>query len=66
MQHRRRFKQIKSLEDRLAEEAIRLRERAKQLPPGPQRQALLDKARQAQTGSHLSGWLIPSERRTQR
>lgn len=32
MQRRRRFKQIYSLEDRLAEEARELRQRAKQLP----------------------------------
>jgi hypothetical protein len=64
MQHRRRFKQIKSLEDRLTEEANRLRERAKSLPPGPQREALLGKARQAETGSHLSEWLTSSGLRT--
>ena len=31
---RRRFKQTKSLEERLAQEAKRLREQAKLLPPG--------------------------------
>ena len=66
MQHRRRFKQIKSLEDRLAEEANRLRERARLLPPGPQREALLEKARQAEVGSHLSEWLTSSGLRTPR
>jgi hypothetical protein len=54
---RRRFKQALSLEERLAEEAKRLREEAKSLPPGAEREALLRKARQAETGSHMSEWL---------
>ncbi|KJC35285.1 MULTISPECIES: hypothetical protein [unclassified Bradyrhizobium] len=54
---RRRFKQIHSLEERLAQEAARLRERARKLPPGSEREALLRKARQAETGSHMSEWL---------
>ena len=54
---RRRFKQAVSLEVRLAEEAKRLREEAKLLPPGAQREALLRRARQAETGSHMSEWL---------
>jgi hypothetical protein len=54
---RRRFKQTQSLEERLAEEAERLREEAKLLPPGAVREAVLRKARQAETGSHMSEWL---------
>jgi len=54
---RRRFKQTRSLEQRLSEEAKRLREEAKSLPPGAVREALLRKARQAETGSHMSEWL---------
>ena len=54
---RRRFKQTETLESRLAEEAKRLREEAKSLPPGTAREALLRKARQAETGSHMSEWL---------
>jgi hypothetical protein len=34
-----------------------LREEAKKLPHGPEREILLRKARQAETGSHLSEWL---------
>jgi hypothetical protein len=30
---------------------------AKQLPPGPLREQTLRKARQAETGSHMSEWL---------
>jgi hypothetical protein len=54
---RRRFKQALSLEVRLSEEAKRLREKAKLLPPGAVREALLRRARQAETGSHMSEWL---------
>jgi hypothetical protein len=54
---RRRFKQTLSLEERLSEEAKRPREEAKSLPPGAQREMLLCKARQAETGSYMSGWL---------
>ena len=57
MQQRRRFKQTVSLEERLSEEAKRLREEARSLPPGAAREALLRKARQAETGSHMSEWL---------
>jgi hypothetical protein len=54
---RRRFKQTEILEVRLAEEAKRLREEARSLPQGAAREALLRKARQAETGSHMSEWL---------
>jgi hypothetical protein len=54
---RRRFNQKQSLEERLAEEAKRLREEAKLLPPGAVREELLRRARQAETGSHMSEWL---------
>ena len=54
---RRRFNQTQSLEERLAEEAKRLRAEAKLLPPGAIRDMLIRKARQAETGSHMSEWL---------
>ena len=57
MQRRRRFKQIESLEARLAQEAKRLREEAKSLPPGAVREEMMRKARQAETGSHMTEWL---------
>ncbi|WP_080134367.1 hypothetical protein [Bradyrhizobium sacchari] len=57
MQRRRRFKQTVSLEERLSQEAERLREEAKSLPPGPQRDDAIRKARQAEIGSHMSEWL---------
>jgi hypothetical protein len=56
-QQRRRFKQSLCLEERLAEEAKRLREEARLLPNGALREEILRKARQAETGSHMSEWL---------
>ncbi|MBB4382928.1 hypothetical protein GGD61_007626 [Bradyrhizobium sp. SBR1B] len=54
---RRRFKQAVPLEDRLALEADRLREEAQALPHGLEREHLMRKARQCETGSHVSEWL---------
>jgi hypothetical protein len=54
---RHRFNQTRSLEERLAEEAKRLRAEAKALPPGAVRDELIRRARQAETGSHMSEWL---------
>ena len=54
---RRRFNRPQSLEERLAEEAKRLRAEAKLLPPGARRDEMIRKARQAETGSHISEWL---------
>jgi hypothetical protein len=54
---RLRSKQTVSLEERLAEEAKRLRAEAKLLPPGAARDALIRRARQAEIGSHMSEWL---------
>jgi hypothetical protein len=54
---RRRFKQTQPLQERLAEEAKRLREEAQLLPGGAVRDAMEKKARQAETGSHISDWL---------
>jgi hypothetical protein len=54
---RRRFNQTQSLEDRLAEEAKRLREQARLLKPGAARNELIRKAEQAETGAHISEWL---------
>jgi hypothetical protein len=54
---RRRFKQTQSLEERLAEEAKRLRAEAKLLPPSAGRDQLIRRAREAETSSHMSEWL---------
>ena len=54
---RRRFKQTQTLEERLGEEASRLREEAKALPPGIERDQLIRRARQAETASRMNQWL---------
>ena len=56
-QQRRKFQQTSSLEQRLAQESERLREQARKLPHGPEREILLRKARQAKTDSRMSEWL---------
>jgi hypothetical protein len=52
----RRFKQNISLKDRLTMWAKDVREQAAALPPGPERETLVKKARQAETASHLDNW----------
>lgn len=54
---RRRFKQSHPLDERLADEARRLREEAAKLPPGIDRERLLRKARQDETALHITQWL---------
>jgi len=53
---RRRFKQTISLKDRLASFAEKARKKALQLRPGPEQDALLKKARQADIASHIEEW----------
>ena len=60
-QQRRRIKQTETLEQRLTTEAKRLRAQAKLLRPGPARDAVIRKARQAETGSRMSEWLRSPE-----
>jgi len=55
--HIRRLEKLQRLEKLLADEAKRLHEQAELLPPGPLREQVLMKARQAETGSHVSEWL---------
>jgi hypothetical protein len=55
--HRRRIKHTATFEERLAEEAARLRRTAVELPQGHDREMLLRQARQAETAAHMSDWL---------
>jgi len=57
MLKRRRFKQTKALHQRLAEEAVRLREQARALAPGRRRELLLRRARQDETAIQIEAWL---------
>lgn len=45
------------LEQRLQAEAERLRIDARRTPPGPARERLLRRVRQAETGAQISEWL---------
>ena len=57
MQERQRFKPIDPLDNRLSEEAERLREEARGTSPGVERDRLIRRARLAETASHMSEWL---------
>jgi len=54
---RRRFRQKATLRERLVAWAKQLRADAASLPAGPQKGQLLDKARHADTASHLDKWV---------
>lgn len=54
---RRRFKQTVSLNQRLADEAERLRIEAKGRPPGFERDQLIRRARQAEAALYMNEWL---------
>ena len=55
---RRRFKHIKTFQQRLAEEAEQFKAAAAQQPLGSRaRELLLRRARQAETAAHIDEWL---------
>ncbi len=60
MLKRRRFKQQLTLQDRLTAWVTQLQEQASKLPPGPERDGLLRRARQADVASHLHDWVKSS------
>ena len=57
MGQHRRLKHTVSLDDRLAEEAKRLRAKAAKLPYGAEREKLLCRASRCDTGAHMIEWL---------
>ena len=57
MQARRRFKQAHSLSDRLKFFSDHLKARAAELQPGPKQDALLKRARIADTASGINQWM---------
>ena len=57
MEQRRRFTHQQPLQQRLENEAMRLRTQARGTHPGIQRDRLIRRARQAETASHMSEWL---------
>jgi hypothetical protein len=54
---RRRFKQTTTLEERLADEANRLRLQAENTRFGAEHERLIRRVRQAETASHMNEWL---------
>lgn len=57
MSERRRFKQQTTLQERLASWAKQVREQADALESGPEKDALLQKANQADIASDMDGWV---------
>jgi hypothetical protein len=57
---RRTFKKSAPLNQRLDEQAKRLRKEAKGTPPGLEREKLIRQARQAETAAHIDKWLTSS------
>jgi len=53
---RRRYKQQLTLQDRISAWMKQVQQQASKLPPGPERDALLKKARQADVANHLQDW----------
>ena len=58
---RRRFKQQLTLQDRLSAWATKVQEQADELRPGPERDALIRKARQADVAIHIDDWVKSPE-----
>ncbi|GMO44779.1 MULTISPECIES: hypothetical protein [Bradyrhizobium] len=54
---RNRNKQTRSLQERLAAFAENARERARSLPPGSEREMLLQRAEQNEVTANLTDWL---------
>jgi hypothetical protein len=54
---RQSTKHTLSFSERCLQEAARLRAEAKNLQPGPEWNALIKKARQADTAAHIDEWL---------
>jgi hypothetical protein len=54
---KRRIKQSITFKDRLAEFAKEVRDEAKKLPPGVEKDGMLHKARQADTAALLDNWV---------
>jgi hypothetical protein len=57
---RRRVKHTLSFEERLTKEADRWRAEADKLPPGIERDALLQKARKADNAARINAWVNSS------
>jgi hypothetical protein len=52
-----RFTPNRALGEQLIKEARLAREKAEQLPAGPEQEALLKKAHESDVAAHIEGWL---------
>jgi hypothetical protein len=57
MSERQRIEHDHPLDERLALEAVRLKQTAKRLKPGSKRQAMLRKAREAEIAASITAWI---------
>ena len=57
MQKRRRIQQTETLENRLRQAAVRLRQQAGGTPPGIEREYLILRAHQGESAFHMNEWL---------
>ncbi|WP_439360695.1 hypothetical protein [Bradyrhizobium sp. DASA03007] len=57
MTERRRITQTRSLDERMAEQALKLKQQASRLPAGKERDELLKRARIAEAGSFINTWI---------
>jgi DNA-binding ferritin-like protein len=60
---RKHIQHAKTFQERLTEEAQRLKGLAEQTPDGKTRELLLKRARQAETASYMDSWLSCQELR---
>lgn len=61
MRKRRRVKQVTSLQARIADWATKLRKQTESMEPGPKRDELLEKLREAETAMNLQKWVSSHE-----
>jgi hypothetical protein len=57
MKHRQRTKHTSTFEERLAAEAQRLKEQARKMKPGNDRDQVMTKLRQTEMASHINKWV---------
>jgi hypothetical protein len=57
MQKRRRIQQTETLENRLTQAVVRLRQQTGRTPSGLERERLIRRTREAKPASHINEWL---------
>jgi hypothetical protein len=57
LQKRRRIKHTMTFNERLARSAAQLKEQARGMQPGREKDALMKRARQTEVAAHINDWL---------